>query len=92
MTSIRVHPTILTSLYAISMVEIRAAAKCTEVTSQCPVEGTIYGYAPNLVFSIEFCLIFGICSLSQLGQKIRWRLWSFSIAVILGCLTEVIGK
>ena len=74
------------------MVEIRAAAKCTEVTPQCPVEGTIYGYAPDLVFSIEFCLIFGACSLIQLGQMIRWRLWSFSIAVILGSSTEVIGK
>ncbi|KAI2728059.1 hypothetical protein CBS147354_2592 [Penicillium roqueforti] len=73
------------------MVEIRVAAKCTEVTPQCPVEGTIYGYAPDLVFSVEFCLIFGACSLIQLGQMIRWRLWSFSIAVILGSSTEVIG-
>ncbi|CAG8908303.1 unnamed protein product [Penicillium egyptiacum] len=74
------------------MVEIRAAAKCMEVTRQCPVEGTIYGYAPDLVISVEFCLIFGVCSLIQLGQMIRWRLWSFSISVILGSLTEVIGK
>jgi uncharacterized membrane protein len=74
------------------MLKIRAAAKCTEVTPQCPVEGTIYGYAPDLVFSIEFCLIFGVCSLIQLGQLIRYRLWSFSIAVVLGALTEVIGK
>ncbi|KZN84161.1 Sphingoid long-chain base transporter [Penicillium chrysogenum] len=73
------------------MIKIRAAAKCTEVTPQCPVEGTIYGYAPDLVFSIEFCSIFGVCSLIQLGQLIRYRLWSFSIAVVLGALTEVIG-
>lgn len=74
------------------MVEIRAAAiKCTEVTPQCPVENTIYGYAPDFVFSIEFCLIFGVCSLIQVGQIIRWRLWSFSAAVLLGSLTEMIG-
>ncbi|OQE38447.1 hypothetical protein PENCOP_c008G03401 [Penicillium coprophilum] len=74
------------------MVEIRAAAvKCTEVTPQCPVKGTIYGYAPDIVFSVEFCIIFGVCSLIQIGQLIKWRLWSFSIAVILGSSTEVIG-
>ncbi|KAF7519842.1 hypothetical protein PCG10_009741 [Penicillium crustosum] len=74
------------------MVEIRAAAiKCTEVTPQYPVENTIYGYAPDFVLSIEFCLIFGVCSLIQLGQIIRWRLWSFSAAVLLGSLTEMIA-
>lgn len=74
------------------MVEIRAAAiKCTEETPQCPVENTIYGYAPDFVFSIEFCLIFGVCSLIQVGQIIRWRLWSFSAAVLLGSSTEMIG-
>ncbi|KAJ5950368.1 uncharacterized protein N7479_008781 [Penicillium vulpinum] len=74
------------------MVEIRAAAvKCTEVTPQCLVEGTIYGYAPDLVFSVEFCILFGVCSLIQLVQMLRWRLWSFSIAVIIGSSTEVIG-
>ncbi|KAJ5519754.1 hypothetical protein N7463_000207 [Penicillium fimorum] len=74
------------------MVEIRAAAvKCIEVTPQCPVEGTIYGYAPGTVFSVEFCIIFGVCSMIQIGQIIKWRLWSFSIAVVLGSSTEVIG-
>ncbi|KGO72766.1 RTA-like protein [Penicillium italicum] len=79
-----------TFFYAGVMVQIRAAAKCTEVTPQCPVEGTIYGYAPDFVFSVEFCLIFGVCSLIQLWQMIRWRLWSFNAAVLLGSSTEVI--
>lgn len=73
------------------MVETRAAAKCAEVTPQCPVENTIYGYAPDFVFSLEFCLIFGVCSMIQLCQMIRWRQWSFSAALLLGSSTELIG-
>lgn len=65
---------------------------CTEVTADCPVSGTIYGYAPNIVASYAFCIIFGLCALTQLVQMIKWRMWSFGIAVILGASSEVIGK
>ena len=64
---------------------------CTEVTPQCPVEGTIYGYKPDFATTIAFCAIFGLCSLVHFVQMIRWRLWSFGIAVLLGSSTEVIG-
>jgi hypothetical protein len=78
--------------YLKSMLTTRAATyACKEVTPECPVEGTIYGYAPNYSTTVEFCVIFFICCLVQLAQMIRWRLWSFSISVILGALTEVIG-
>lgn len=65
--------------------------ECTEVTPQCPVEGTIYGYKPDFAATIAFCAIFGLCSLVHFIQMIRWRLWSFGIAVLLGSSTEVIG-
>lgn len=69
-----------------------APIECTKVTPECPVEGTIYGYAPNFAASIVFCAIFGILGLVQLVQVLKWRMWSFGIPVVLGAVSEVIGK
>jgi hypothetical protein len=78
--------------YLKAMMITRAAAHtCKEVTPACPVEGTIYGYAPDYSTTVEFCVIFAICCVVQIVQMFRWRLWSFSISVILGALTEVVG-
>jgi hypothetical protein len=77
--------------YIEPMLTSRATYTCKEVTAECPIEGTIYGYAPNYSTTVEFCVIFAICCLVQLAQMIRWRLWSFSISVVLGAFSEVIG-
>lgn len=69
----------------------RAADDCTKVTVECPVEGAIYGYAPNSVASYAFCIIFVVCGLLQTIQMIKWRTWSFGIAVILGAISEAAG-
>ncbi|OKL57332.1 hypothetical protein UA08_07453 [Talaromyces atroroseus] len=68
-----------------------APIECTEVSPDCPVQGTIYGYAPNFAANVAFCAIFGILCLVQLAQLLKWRMWSFGIAVILGAVSEVIG-
>lgn len=67
-------------------------SNCTDVTPDCPVSGSIYGYAPNIAASYAFAIIFGICALVQLVQMVKWRMWSFGIAVILGAISEVIGE
>jgi hypothetical protein len=67
-------------------------SECTEVTPDCPVEGTIYGYAPNAVASYAFCIIFAICALVQVIQMLKWRTWSFGVAMFLGAISEVAGK
>ncbi|KAL2860687.1 RTA1 domain-containing protein [Aspergillus lucknowensis] len=64
---------------------------CTAVTRKCPVEGTIYGYSPNLVASVVFCALFSACCIIQLVQMLKWRLWSFGIALILGASSETAG-
>lgn len=75
------------------MIASRASpSECTEVTPDCPVEETIYGYAPNAAASYAFCIIFGICALVQVVQMIKWRTWSFGVAVFLGAISEVAGK
>ncbi|KAJ5771016.1 uncharacterized protein N7511_003067 [Penicillium nucicola] len=79
--------------YLKAMLATRAAAHtCKEVTPECPLGGTIYGYAPDYSTTVEFAVIFAICCLVQLVQMFRWRLWSFSICVILGALTEGLTK
>ncbi|KAF2767283.1 RTA1-domain-containing protein [Teratosphaeria nubilosa] len=64
---------------------------CTEVTPQCPVEATTYGYRPHLAGNIVLLVIFGICTIAQLILGIRYRLRAFTFAVSLGCLGEAIG-
>jgi len=64
---------------------------CTYVNATCTVEGTLYGYRPNLGANVFFAVIFGLCGLIQLGLGIRYRTWTFMIALTLGCLGEVIG-
>lgn len=74
------------------MLVTRSSSECTEVTPYCPVTGSIYGYAPNIAASYAFCIIFGLCAIVQLIQMIKWRMWSFCTAVILGAISEVIGE
>jgi hypothetical protein len=70
----------------------RSTPDCTEVTPDCPVSGSIYGYAPNIAASYAFAISFGLCALIQFIQMLKWRMWSFGIAVILGAISEVIGE
>ncbi|KAM0552428.1 hypothetical protein ACHAPJ_007989 [Fusarium lateritium] len=67
--------------------------KCEAVSASCPVEDTLYGYAPNLGGNAVYAFIFGICTLIQLYYVFRfWRLWKgFSILVLVGSLIECCG-
>lgn len=64
---------------------------CTEVTPDCPVEGTLYGYYPNLGANAFFAAFFGFCFLIQLGLGIKYRTWTYLIALGFGCVGEMIG-
>ncbi|KAF2193908.1 sphingoid long-chain base transporter RSB1 [Zopfia rhizophila CBS 207.26] len=64
---------------------------CTKVTPDCPVEGTIYGYYPSLGGNAFFAAFFGLCLIIQLVLGIKYRTWTFMIALALGCLGECIG-
>ncbi|KAL5343277.1 RTA1 like protein-domain-containing protein [Aspergillus crustosus] len=65
--------------------------ECEKLSAECTVEDTIYGYAPNLAVNALFCAIFGACCIVQLVQMLRWRMWSFGIAMLLGCSSEAVG-
>lgn len=64
---------------------------CTEVTPQCPIEATTYGYAPNLPSNIILAAIFGLCALGQATLTLRFRIWGFGIAATIGCAGECLG-
>ncbi|KAH0289022.1 RTA1-domain-containing protein [Aureobasidium namibiae CBS 147.97] len=68
-----------------------ARGYCTQVTPECPVEATTYGYRPNLGGDIFFCVVFGILFLAQLFLGIKARLKGFTFAVVIGCFGECVG-
>ncbi|KAH6606814.1 rta1 like family [Trichoderma cornu-damae] len=57
----------------------------------CPVEWSIYGYRPSLAANVVFAVLFGLAFLAHLHLGFRWRSWGFTVPVLLGCVTEIIG-
>jgi hypothetical protein len=68
-----------------------APAFCTEVTPDCPVEGTIYGYYPSLGWNAAYAGLFGLALVIHIILGIRYKTWSYCIAMSLGCIGEVVG-
>ena len=64
---------------------------CTYLSEACPVEFTIYGFLPNLGASWFFCIFFGIAFGFQFIQGLKWKNWTFMIALVWGCIAECIG-
>lgn len=66
---------------------------CKDVSPECPVEASLYGYAPNLGANVFYAIIFAVCALIQLYFTCRyWKLWKgFSILVCVGCVLESAG-
>jgi len=66
--------------------------QCTEVSSICPVSGSIYGYRPSLAWNALFLAIFALSALVHTGQGIHYRTWSFLIAMVIGGACEAVGE
>ena len=66
---------------------------CEAVSPSCPVEETVYGYAPNLGGNAFYAVVFAICALIQCYYIFRfWRSWkTFSILTCIGCCGECCG-
>ncbi|KAI9821209.1 MAG: hypothetical protein M1827_003943 [Pycnora praestabilis] len=64
---------------------------CTSVTPECPVSATIYGYYPSLGANAFFLAFFAITTGIQVFQGLRWKNWTFMLALVLGAGTEAIG-
>ncbi|KAM5349809.1 hypothetical protein ACJ41O_006314 [Fusarium nematophilum] len=64
---------------------------CTKISPECPIEYTVYGYRPNLWANGFFAVFFGICFVVHIWLGIRFRTRSYTIALTLGCLGQVLG-
>jgi hypothetical protein len=49
----------------------------------CTVEGTIYGYAPNLGANAFFAAFFAACFIWQLFCGIKYKTWTFMVSQYL---------
>ena len=65
---------------------------CTSVSEFCPVQFTIYGYFPSLGANAFFCAFFGICAFLHFVFGLRWKTWTYMIALTFGCIGECLGK
>lgn len=66
---------------------------CTEVGPSCPVQATVLGYYPNLGANAALAAGFAGCALATLAIGIWTKTgWTYTAAVVLGCLMEVLGE
>ena len=70
---------------------VYSTQNCTYLSEACPVEFTIYGFLPNLGASWFFCIFFGIAFGFQFLQGLKWKNWTFMIALVWGCIAECVG-
>lgn len=57
----------------------------------CPISESIFQYKPSLAANAAFLAIFAASGITHVLQLIFWRSYSFSIPMVLGCITEIIG-
>ena len=67
------------------------ALDCTQVSLECPVEASIYGYVPSRAGNAIFVAIFALYTIAHATQGIRYKTWSFMVAMAGGSLIEAIG-
>jgi len=75
----------LSSLY-------RRDFQCTQVTAQCTVKNSVYGYRPSIAWNSLFLALFAASSIAHVGQGIRYRTWSFLGAMAIGGFAEAVGE
>jgi hypothetical protein len=62
-----------------------------QVTPECPVELTTYGYYPNLTVNAFFVALFGLLCISQIGIGTLRRTWTYMLAMVLATFGEAVG-
>ncbi|KAF2489266.1 RTA1-domain-containing protein [Lophium mytilinum] len=62
---------------------------CTKDT--CPVSYSVYGYNPSLAANALFCALFSISFLLHVFQGVKWKSWSFLVAMAIGVFGEAVG-
>jgi hypothetical protein len=64
---------------------------CTAFSDVCTLEGTLYGYRPLIGANAFFAAFFGLCLLAHIALGIKYKTWTYMIALGFGCLGELLG-
>jgi RTA1 like protein len=62
---------------------------CTLET--CSLDDTIYTYRPSLAANASFLTLFALTGILHAIQGVVWKKKAFWIAVVLGCIAEIVG-
>jgi hypothetical protein len=65
--------------------------QCLEVSPECPVYATLYGYRPNLGANAFLCALFGILCIGSLVVGVMSRTWTYTAALAIGTFLECAG-
>lgn len=64
-------------------------SNCT--VEACPIELSVYGYRPTLAGSAAVIALYAVCAILQVILGIRYKTWGFMVAMVVGCISEIIG-
>lgn len=65
------------------VVPLPAPDTCTQVGPDCPVEGTILGYYPDIGVNAAYAGFFALCAIINLGLGLRYKTWTYMVSVLL---------
>lgn len=57
----------------------------------CDISFTVYKYRPSLPANAILIALFGLAMILHIAQGIRWRTWVFLVAMVWGCISEMLG-
>ncbi len=64
-------------------------ANCT--LALCSPLFGIYHYRPSISANAVFLAFFAIALIIHLGLGIKWRTWFYTVAIVWGCIAEILG-
>ncbi|CAN9349523.1 unnamed protein product [Alternaria alternata] len=65
--------------------------QCLEVSPECPVFATLYGYRPNLGANAFLCALFAILCIATLVIGVLSKTWTYTAALAIGTFLEAAG-
>lgn len=65
--------------------------QCLDVSPECPVYATLYGYRPNMGANAFLCAVFGVCFISTLVIGFMTKTWTYTLALGIGTFLECAG-
>ncbi|KAI8931314.1 hypothetical protein NX059_011656 [Plenodomus lindquistii] len=65
--------------------------QCLDVSPDCPVGATLYGYTPNMGANAFLCALFGVCFISTIIIGIMTKTWTYTAALGVGTFLEMAG-